>query len=61
MNGSEIETEVLLSNYQEVEGCILPFTTEQRYSGQTAMTIMMDEMKFDVEVDDAIFSKPAGN
>ncbi len=60
MNGSEVEIEVLLSNYQEVEGYIMPLTTEQIFGGQTAMTIMIDEVKFNVELDDTIFSKPAG-
>ena len=60
MNGSEVEAESLLSNYQEVEGYLMPFTNEQRYGGQTALTIMMDEVKINVELDDTIFSKPAG-
>ena len=58
MGGSEVETETLLSNYQDVDGYVMPFTTEQRYAGQTAMTIMFDKAEFDVDVDDAIFSKP---
>ena len=61
MNGSEIEAEGLLSNYQEVEGYIMPFTTEQRVGGQTAMTIMIEEVKVNVELDDAMFSKPGSN
>ena len=61
MNGSETETEALLSNYQDVDGYIMAFTIEQKYGGQTAMTIMMDEVESNVEVDDSIFSKPAGN
>lgn len=60
MNDSEVEAEALFSNYQEVEGYIMPFTIEQRYAGQTAMTIMMDEVKINMELDDTIFSKPAG-
>ena len=61
MNGSEIEAEALLSNYQDVEGYIMPFTTEQRVGGQTAMTIMIEEVKVNVELDDAMFSKPGSN
>ena len=33
----------------------MEFTTEQKYGGQTAMTLMFEEVKFDVEVDDSIF------
>ena len=61
MNGSEVEAEALLSNYQDVEGYIMPFTTEQRVGGQTAMTIMMEEVKVNVAMDDAMFTKPGSN
>ncbi len=61
MNGSEVETEGLLSNFQEIEGYIMPLTSEQRMGGQTMITIMMEEVKFNVELDDAIFSKSTGN
>lgn len=60
MNGSEIEVEVLLSNYQEVDGYLGAFTTEQRYNGQTALTINMTEVKYDGELEDTIFAKPSG-
>ena len=59
MQGSEVETESILSNYQEVDGYVMPFTTEQKYGGQTAMTLMFEEVKFDVGVDESIFSKPS--
>ena len=61
VNGSETEAEALLSNYQDVDGYLMAFTIEQKYGGQTAMTIMMDEVETNVEVDDSIFSKPSGN
>jgi len=61
MNGSEVESGVLLSNYQEVEGTLIPFSTEQIYGGQTTMTLLLEEISYDVELEDAIFSKPAGN
>ncbi|MEN8155809.1 MAG: hypothetical protein ABFS10_02570 [Bacteroidota bacterium] len=58
INGSEVETEVLFSNYQDVEGYIMPFTTEQKQGGQTVMTILMEEVKTNTEPDDTLFSKP---
>jgi len=61
MNGPEMEAETLLSNYQDVGGYITPYTIEQRVGGQTAMNLMLDEVTYDVEVDDAIFSKPGSN
>lgn len=57
MQGSEIETETLLSNYQEVEGFVMPFNTEQQMNGQTMITIMIEDVQVNQEVDDAIFSK----
>jgi outer membrane lipoprotein-sorting protein len=58
MNGSEIETETIFSNFQDVNGVIMPFTFEYKFAGQTGRTIIMEEIKFDQIVDDAIFSKP---
>ena len=57
MEGSEVETESLLSNYQDVEGYIMPFTTEQKMNGQTMITILIDEVIVDEDMDDSIFSK----
>jgi outer membrane lipoprotein-sorting protein len=59
MNGSETESETLLSNYQDVDGYIMAFTIEQKVGGQTAITIMMDDVKSNVSLEDSIFSKPA--
>jgi hypothetical protein len=58
VNGSEVEVEVLMSNFQEVNGYVSAFTTEQRFDGQTGMTIKVEEILFDEEVDDSIFVKP---
>jgi hypothetical protein len=58
MQGTEIETETLFSNFQDVDGYILPFTTEQLYGGQSAMTLSFENVEFDVDVDESIFSKP---
>jgi outer membrane lipoprotein-sorting protein len=55
--GSEVEVDILLSNYQDVNGYIMPFTTEQSMNGQTVITIMIEEVEVDKEFDDAIFSK----
>jgi len=58
MNGSEVEMETFMSNYQDVEGIMQPFKVENSMSGQVASTIIMEEVRFDEEVDDAIFAKP---
>lgn len=61
MNGMETETEMLFSDYREVDGYLMAYTIEQRYGGQTGLTIKMDEVKANVELDDFTFSKPADN
>jgi outer membrane lipoprotein-sorting protein len=57
MQGSEMEVEVFMSNFQEVGGYIMPYTVEQRMNGQTILTIMIEEVKVDEEFEDAVFSK----
>jgi hypothetical protein len=57
MEGSEMEVEVLMSNFQEVNGYIMPLTVEQFMNGQSLVTIVFDEVKFDEEMDDAVFAK----
>lgn len=61
VNGSEMEVEALMSNYQDVDGYLVPFTLEQKIAGQAIFSMMLEEVKLDVEIDDAIFSKPSGN
>jgi outer membrane lipoprotein-sorting protein len=57
MEGSETEVEVLMSNFQEVNGYIMPYTMEQRMNGQTILTIMIENVEVDKEFEDAVFSK----
>jgi hypothetical protein len=58
VNGSEVEVEALMSNFQEVDGYISPFTTIQKFNGQTGMTINVENIATDEDVDDSIFEKP---
>ena len=57
MQGQEVESEMIMSNYQDIDGYIMPFTMEQRANGQVLMTIMIEEVKVDQDFDDSIFSK----
>ncbi len=55
---NEFETQTYMSDYQEVDGLIMPFAIETR-SGDTVMNqIMMEKVEFGVEVDDSIFAMP---
>ena len=58
VNGQETEMVALMSNFQNVEGYTMPFSTEQTFNGQTGMSTTFEEVKFDEEIDDAIFLKP---
>ena len=57
MEGAETVVEVLRSNFQEVNGYIMPFAMEQRMNGQTIITIMIENVELDKEFEDAVFSK----
>ena len=59
IEGQEIEIEMHMSNYQEVEGITYPFTTEQRMNSQVFMTIKIEEVSFNQELEDDMFTKPA--
>jgi hypothetical protein len=59
VNGSEVEVEALMSNFQDINGYIIPLTTEQRFNGQPGMTINIEEVKMDEEIDDGLFMKPS--
>ncbi|MEO1712004.1 MAG: outer membrane lipoprotein-sorting protein, partial [Bacteroidota bacterium] len=59
MKGQAIETYV--SDYDEVDGLIVPFSIEQKLGGQTFMQMTAESVKFNIEVADEFFSMPAGN
>ena len=59
VEGQEIELEMHMSDYQEVDGIKYPFTTEQRMNGQVFMTIKIEEVSFNEVLEDDLFAKPA--
>jgi outer membrane lipoprotein-sorting protein len=61
MNGTPMEVEALMSDYRDVDGYKMPFNTEQRAGGQTFMTLKMDQVETNVDLDDSLFDKPSGN
>ena len=50
--------ETYLSDYQEVDGLMLPFFTEVKVGGQTAQKITMKDVKINQELDDKMFVMP---
>ena len=58
MNGTPMEVEVYMTDYRDVDGFKMPFKMEQRTGGQSFMTMQFEKMEINVDLDDAIFSKP---
>jgi outer membrane lipoprotein-sorting protein len=54
--GTEIESS--LKDYKEVAGVKFPHSIENSVNGQVMMQIVLDEIKFNEEIPDALFGKP---
>ena len=61
VNGMEMNVETLMSDYREVDGYLGAYAIEQRIDGQVYSTIQLDEVNYNVAIDDAIFAMPTGN
>ena len=59
VNGQENEIVALMSDFRDVDGYLIPFTTKQTFDGQTGGAMIFEEVKFNQDIDDAIFLKPA--
>ncbi|MEL6256470.1 MAG: hypothetical protein AAFR87_30990 [Bacteroidota bacterium] len=55
MQGQEVEAEIFLSNYKEVNGIPFPHSMEVRANGQAMMEMIFEEIKLDEEVDESLF------
>lgn len=58
VQGNEVVSETLMSNYQEGDGFIFPGKVETKVNGQLIITIVIDKTVLDVELDSAFFDKP---
>jgi hypothetical protein len=58
MKGQAIES--YLSDYQEVEGVMMPHSIEQKVSGMTMWKMVVDRMEANVDVSDDLFAFPKG-
>jgi len=56
LKGQFVET--YLSDYQEVDGMMIPCFIEVKMNGQTAQKIILQEVELNPELDDLIFSRP---
>ena len=55
---NEFETQTYMSDFQEVEGLVIPFATETRSGDAVMNQIMMEKAEYAIEVDDSIFVMP---
>ena len=55
--GQETEVSITLGDYKEIDGMLFAFSIEMS-GGQSGMTIMMDDIAVNEEVDDSIFIMP---
>jgi hypothetical protein len=53
-----MKMESYMSDYQEVNGIYFPFAMEQKVNGQTAMSMVIDKIEMNKEVDDTMFAFP---
>ncbi len=56
--GMKMRVETELSNYQEVNGLAVPFSTRQSLNGTPIAQVTIQKVEFDVPIDDAIFRMP---
>lgn len=59
MDGNVIESQTYPSDYQDVNGLIIPFAIETRMGDVVANNIVFEKVEHNIEVDDAIFAMPA--
>jgi outer membrane lipoprotein-sorting protein len=58
INDSPVTVEVLFSDYREADGIMMPFKVEQRFNEMQGMVVEFQEIKFNMDVDDKMFTRP---
>jgi outer membrane lipoprotein-sorting protein len=51
-------SETFVSNYDEVDGMMLPFSIETKMNGQSMMKVTISKVELNPEIDDSIFAFP---
>ena len=59
MMGNEMETDTYYSNYMMVEGIAIPGNIDTRMKGQLIMTMTIEKVELNTELDDSLFEKPS--
>lgn len=58
MEGNEMISYTYMGNYKQIEGIAVAHSMENKMNGMTVSNIVLEDVKFNVEVDDSIFLKP---
>jgi outer membrane lipoprotein-sorting protein len=56
--GQEMEVETYLSNYQPVNGVMMPFASEVKVGGRSMVRNVIEKIEANVPIDDALFTMP---
>ena len=56
--GNENESDTYLSNYMMVDGIAVPGKIDTKMKGQLVMTLVVDKVELNTDLDDALFEKP---
>jgi outer membrane lipoprotein-sorting protein len=56
--GKGMMSETVLSDYQDVNGLLFPFTIEQKFNGATQAAITMEKVEINPVIDNSIFNFP---
>jgi hypothetical protein len=54
-------SEIYFSDYQDVNGLMMPFTIDQKFEAQTQASIVIEKIELNVDIDDKEFAFPEGN
>jgi outer membrane lipoprotein-sorting protein len=57
--GMTMNVETELSNYQDVDGLMVPFTTRQLLNGTPAAEVTIEKVEFNAPMEDSLFKMPA--
>jgi hypothetical protein len=59
--GQGQEAETYISDYQEVEGFLMPFLIDSKMNGQSVMKMIVEKYILNEEIDPSIFTMPKGS
>ena len=57
----KVEQETTLFDYRDVDGTKVPFSIKIKQGGMDYLDLTVTEVKYNSNIDDSIFDKPAGN